>query len=112
MLKEAENRYELAQEIAEKLSNHSEHLSHSRSIGINKAIEMGLKLEDLRNTPELRNALWSLYCSIELYFGRTSAVKLFENSKGVSWSRNVQEMVAQLIQAPPIPPPSPPKTVI
>lgn len=96
---------ERAKRIAEKLSSHQENLSHGRPIGIRKAQEWGLVIRDLREEPELRKNLWNLYCLIELYFDRTPAVKIFENSRGVSWSRNYQEQVLQI----PIPAPQPPQ---
>lgn len=87
MFKNFPDRKERAKSIAEKLSSHQENLSHGRTIGIRKAQEWGLVVRDLREIPELRKNLWNLYCLIELYFDRTPAVKLFENSRGVSWAR-------------------------
>lgn len=95
---------ERARRIAEKLSSHQENLSHGRTIGIRKAQEWGLIIRDFREEPELRKHVWKLYCLIELYFDRTPAVKLFENSRGVSWARHYQEQVLQIPVLPPVPP--------
>ena len=97
---------ERAKRIAEKLSSHQENLSHARTIGIRKAQEWGLIIRDLRERPALRRYLWNLYCLIELYFDRTPAVKLFENSRGVSWARHYQEQVLQIPVPTPVPQPS------
>lgn len=107
MLKDDPRRESKAKKITKRLSDHRKNLSHGRSIGIKEGKRIGLKIRDLREMPDLRKTLWELYCSIELYFDRSPAVKLFENSKGVSWARNFQE---QLIRIPnPSPPPPPPK---
>jgi len=82
--------------IAEKLASHSENLSHGRTIGIRKALEWGLNIKDLSEMPELMQQIWKLYCLIELYFDRTPAVKIFENSRGTSWSRAFHEQVVQI----------------
>lgn len=103
MFKDLSDRTKRAKQIAEKLSSHQENLSHGRTIGIRKAQEWGLAIRDLRKKPELRKNLWDLYCLIELYFDRTPAVKLFENSRGVSWARNYQEQMLQIPIQVPIP---------
>ncbi|MBC7318650.1 serine protease [Candidatus Bipolaricaulota bacterium] len=94
---------ERARRIAKKLSSHQENLSHGRTIGIRKAQEWGLIVRDFREEPELRKYIWELYCLIELYFDRTLAVKLFENSRGVSLAVNYPEQVLQIPGPPPVP---------
>jgi len=111
MLKDREDKDKISEEIAAKLSSHSEFLSHSRSIRIKQAKELGLIIEDLRGMPELRTKFWKLYCAIELYFDRTPAVKLYENTHGVSFAKNVQLLaVRQAEQPPPSAPPAPQPT--
>lgn len=113
MLKDNPNADELASQIAEELSDHTKFLSHQRPIGIKKAIALGLNVTDLATLPKLRNLVWDLYCTIELHFDKSSAVKLFENSRGVSYQRNfvVQQVSIPLPIAPipgqPSPPPIP-----
>jgi len=111
MLKDLPNKKKKAKQIARKLSSHKQNLSHGRPIGIRKAKKFGLIITDLRNLPDLRKKLWELYCSIELYFDRTPAVKLFENSRGVSWARNFAgvQLVPQLLPQAPQQPPKQPK---
>lgn len=99
---------EKAAAIVEKFASHHENLSHGRAIGIKKANEWGLRVRDLRESPDLRQALWKLYTLIEIYFDRTPAVKLFENSHGVSWARNFREVQLVPVMGPPgpqVPPP-------
>jgi hypothetical protein len=107
MLKNVSDRKEKASFIADKLAEHKEYLSHGRTIGIEKCKELGLNIKDLRESPELRNEAWRLYCLIELLFDRTPNVKLFENSTGTSWARNFMEQIIQV----PIPPPQTPAPV-
>jgi len=106
MLKDLPNNTEKAKDIAEKLSNHKELLSHGRTIGIQQCKEFGLIVNDLRDMPQLRDELWRLYCLIEILFDRTPMVKLFENSRGTSWSRNYIEQIVQIPAAPPSGPPA------
>lgn len=74
---------EKASKIAKKLSDHKEYLSHGRPIKIKDAINLGLKIKDLRIENGLRDKTWALYCVIELLLDRSPIVKLCENNKGV-----------------------------
>ncbi len=107
MFKSRNDRAQKSTEIAQWLSEHREHHSHARTINMEKCIEKGIAIKDLRATPDLRNEVWTLYCLIEILFDRSPIVKLFENSRGVSWSRNFQ-LVQQFVQLPSIPPQAPP----
>jgi len=110
MLKDNPNASKLASDIANELSEHSKFLSHQRPIGIKKAMELGLNITHLATLPKLRDLVWKLYCAIELHFGKSNAVKLFENSRGISYQRNfvVQRVGIQLPIAPIPGQPSPP----
>lgn len=83
MFREYENAKNKAGEIAKKLSNHKEYLSHGRPIKIKDAQKLGLIVKDLRKESELRKKIWSLYCVIELLLDRSPIIKLYENSNGV-----------------------------
>lgn len=89
MLKDQPRAAERARRIARSLSDHSKFLSHQRSIDIKKAIDLGLNVTDMDTVPRLRDLVWQLYCAIEFHFDKSTAVKLFENSRGVSYQRNV-----------------------
>ena len=107
MFKDLPDKKEKAVFIAEKLGEHKEYLSHGRTIGIQRANELGLNIKDLREMPTLRDELWKLYCLIEILFDRSPMVKLFENSRGTSWARH---FVNQMVQVPIVPPQGPPAT--
>lgn len=97
---------ERGQEIAAKLAAHEIYLSHRRGIMIDQARELGLHVDDLRQTAKLRDKIWNLYCAIELEFTRSPAVKLFENALGISYQRN---FVIQEVAIPIGPLPTPPQ---
>jgi len=110
MLKGLPDKKKKAKQITRKFSSHKENLSHGRPIGIRKARKFGLIITDLRNLPDLRKKLWELYCAIELYFDRTIVVKLFENSRGVSWARKFGKPGVRLTpKLPPQRPQQPPR---
>jgi len=96
MLKMVPKNKKKAKNIAKKFAKHKIHLSHARTIGIEKCEKFGLDVKDLRKMPELRKELWRLYCLIEILFDRSTAVKLFENSHGTSWARHYVQRVIQV----------------
>lgn len=110
MFKDQSDKREKAESIAKQLAEHEEYLSHRRTIGIRKCKGLNLVIKDLKDMPELRDHLWKLYCLIELLFDRTMMVKVFENSRGVSWSRNYGEQIVQIPIGTPQKPPMPKKT--
>jgi ATP-dependent protease ClpP protease subunit len=113
MLKDHHDRDQLAASISVELSDHAKYLSHQRPIGIQRAKELGLVVTDLRDHPELRESLWRLYCMVEFHLDRSPAVKLFENSRGVSYQRLfvVKEiqlpLMPQMLRGQPAAPPQP-----
>lgn len=95
-------------------ARHNKTLSHNRSIGLDIIKKLPLKVIDLDEPQhaDLQKNLWQLYCGIDWFFRNTAFVKLFENSRGVSWGRLYQEAVVPVFQVeqPSAPPASPPKT--
>lgn len=89
MFKDDENATKKADDIAKNLANHKKYLSHSRPIGINEAKQIGIKISDLRDTPQLRTKVWELYCILEILLERSPIIKLYENSNGVILLRNI-----------------------
>ena len=102
-----------AEEIADFLCSHKEHLTHRRAIDISTAKRIGLKVIDLRENEKLNSSIWNLYCAIDLFFDRSNAVKLYENSQGISWSKNFSIQQPRPIQIelpiPSIPQSNPPE---
>lgn len=76
---------EKPEKIAAYFASRGETLSHSRAILIDKCIELGLKVADLRKSENvtLAEKLWYLWCLYELHFEKAPAVhKVYENSSG------------------------------
>jgi hypothetical protein len=115
MLKDLDEdeREEQATEIARWLSEHGEHLSHGRGIGIDQAKENGLKILDLRTEDQskVRDLIWRFYCGLELLFEKTSIYKIYENAYGLTLTKSVvqTELVIEPQQVKPPPPQQPPK---
>lgn len=72
-----------AKNIAKKLSEHKEFLSHGRPVKIKDMQDLSVKVKDLREEPKLRDKIWGLYCIIELLLDRSPIIKLYENSRDV-----------------------------
>lgn len=114
MFKGDQSKKDMSASIAGYLADHNKFLSHSRPIKIKQAKELGIVIEDLRKNNELNKRIWALYCAIELLFDKGPFVKIFENSRGVNWSRqSQQQQVVFNLPLPPgaIPPGGPPGPV-
>ncbi|OHB69717.1 MAG: hypothetical protein A2W23_05000 [Planctomycetes bacterium RBG_16_43_13] len=92
---------------------HSTTLSHNRSIGLDVVKTLPLKDNiidmDEDGNQSLQKKVWELYCSVDWLFVNTSFVKLFENSRGISWGRMHQERGVPLIKLDEPQPPNQPK---
>jgi len=89
-------------DISEYFASHAKTFSHSRAILIDKCIELGIKLIDLRKeeNKNLAEKLWELWCLFELHFERAPVVhKIYENSSGCSLQK--QSTKVQIIPGPP-----------
>jgi len=104
MFSKDSNKESIAKNVAAYLAEHKNFYSHARPIKIKKACELGLKVIDLRENHNLQRRIWELYCCIEHLFHNSPAVKVFENSKGVHWSRNSEQRQVVLPIQGPIPP--------
>lgn len=94
------------------LSDYDLHKSHGRSIGREKAAELGLRVRRLEDYAGLVPLVRSLYSQYELWFDKTSFYKMFENAHGINWGRQTQSITLQLPVAlpggmPPLPVPQP-----
>ena len=82
MFKDDPEREHKANEIARAFGDSHRHLSHSRMIGIDQAVALGLRVRDIREDPELYRRVWDVYMSITHTFDGTGAVKIVENHLG------------------------------
>ena len=90
----------------------SNSLSHNRAVLVDKCIELGIKVLDLKK-PEnsaIADRFWKLWCLCELHFEKTPVYKLYENSSGCSLQKQsfqVQVVAGPKPQGVPQPPPTP-----
>jgi len=92
---------ERATRIAQFFGDHQASRSHRRAIGIEKAAELGLKILDMREHQNLRQAVWELYAAVECFIDQSGdTAKFYENAFGVSWRRRYQVVQAQIALAP------------
>lgn len=69
-------------------SNYDEHKTHSRPLMLDKIQPLGLMVE--RADGDLRELMWEAHILLDGFFNASAFVKLFENSQGLSWGRQVQ----------------------
>ncbi|MEQ8473633.1 MAG: hypothetical protein RIC35_20715 [Marinoscillum sp.] len=80
-------------------SDYDRHLLHSRPLVFKKIKDFGLNLSLAEG--ELQYLIWEAYVMINGFFNMTAFVKLFENTKGVTWGKQLNMIQQQ--QAPPNP---------
>lgn len=73
-----EEKKQRATEIADELCNHSLWLSHGRSIKIDDLTRMRLRITDLNEHPELKEAVRRYYSLLRMSFENTNIYKLYE----------------------------------
>lgn len=84
--------------------------SHARQIGIEKCIDLGLHVEDMRRHPALHKRVRELHHAVNMTLSETGAYKLLENSKGEAYVRGLNVQVNAQAQPPPGPVPPVPGT--
>ncbi|MEO0075758.1 MAG: serine protease [candidate division WOR-3 bacterium] len=73
---------EIPDKIAEYLSNHSNFNTHGKHINIDKAIEIGLKIEKLENNQDFQDKVLSAFHATMHAFGSTNTAKIIANQNG------------------------------
>jgi len=73
-----EEKVKRAEEVAETLCNHGKWLSHGRSITINDLRDMGLKIVDYGENPELCDAIRRYFTLLKMSFDTTNIYKIYE----------------------------------
>lgn len=86
-----------AKKIVKFFSDHGLHKSHSRTVGIQKALDLNLNILDGRQNKVLRDKLWELHCIIEWFFNKSPFIKLYENGRGVNWGKQFSSQIVQLV---------------
>ena len=79
------------------LSNYDEHLMHTRPLSIKKLSNLGLNIQPADNT--LQGLLWEAYILINGVFNMPGPyVKLYENTRDISWGRYSNILANQQVQ--------------
>ena len=107
-------------ELVEYFGNYDEHKSHGRSIGRDKARELGLPITYTEDVAGLFDLVRSLRNQYELFFEKTPFFKLFEDGRGTAWGRQAQQITFQIPMIPgmpfpgaqPAPQPGPPTPTV
>jgi hypothetical protein len=73
---------EMPDKIADYLSNHGNFKTHGKHISIEKAIEIGLKIEQLENNQDFQDKVLSAFHATMHAFGSTNTAKIIANQNG------------------------------
>lgn len=90
MLKDEKNAESKIKKVVKYLSDYDKHLIHSRPLSINKLNQLKLKISLADNL--LQDLLWEAHILINGFFNITPFVKLYENTKGISWGIQEETM--------------------
>lgn len=73
---------EIPDKIAEYLSNHGNFKTHGKHISIEKAMEIGLKIEQLESNQDFQDKVLSAFHATMHAFGSTNTAKIIANQNG------------------------------
>lgn len=93
MLSEEVNKSTIIKNIIKELGDHALNKSHSRHLSVQKCKEIGLKIVDMENDPELQDLILSIHHICIHTLGATNAFKIIENHDGIAFIQNVQNIV-------------------
>lgn len=81
-----------AADISDWVGDHNNFKAHPRQILIDDLIVKGASVVDLRRpkNEQLRDAVWAVWTAYRITFDRSGAYKMFENSRGEAFIRNLQ----------------------
>lgn len=81
-----------ATSISDWVGDHNNFKAHPRQIVIDDLVEKGASVIDLRSgeNQQLRDAVWSVWTAYRITFDQSGAYKMFENSRGEAFIRNLQ----------------------
>ena len=91
MFKEDESANEKIQEAVKYFSNYDEHLIHTRPLSIHKLSKLELNIKPADEV--LKDLMWEAYILINGFFSISPFVKLYENTKSISWGKQFQQVL-------------------
>lgn len=90
-----------ARKIANYFANHNNFYTHMRRVDVDKALELGLVVHDMRSDPDLQSRVHDVYHSLAFTFESTGAFKIVENS--LAAERASGNCYVRALQAVPMP---------
>lgn len=97
MLKDDPKKRSKAQQIVKALTDSAENKSHSRHIGYDRALAIGLNVKQLEADQDLQDAVLSVHHSCIATLQGTAAIKITENHLGIAFIQ--QQQVAIQVRA-------------
>ena len=88
MLRDEQDKNELANKIAAWFADYDSFQSHGRRVGPEPARNQGLKITRLEDAPDLQDVALSIHHATMHTFDRTPSVKILENHHGRAWIRS------------------------
>lgn len=93
-----DDKVQRAERIANDLCDHNRWKTHGKPIKIRDLRDLGLRIEDFSETPDLQEAIERYYTLLLMYFERTPAYKLYETVDA-----QIVKFASPKVQSPPAP---------
>jgi hypothetical protein len=85
---------EVIEKAVDFFSNYDTHKTHSRPLTFGKIRELNLKIQLAE--PDLRQLMREAHILLNGFFSASPFVKLYENSQGLSWGRQFQQLAVNI----------------
>ncbi len=82
MLKNADDKVAIANNIVKQLGSHALTLSHSRHIHMAELQALGLVIEQMEKDQQLQDKILSVHHAMTISLSQTEAVKIIQNQEG------------------------------
>jgi hypothetical protein len=96
MLKDDPRKKTKSKQIVKALTDTAQNKSHSRHIGYDRALEIGLNVKPLETDQELQDAILSIHHACIATLQSTAATKIIENQLGIAFIQQAQLQLQQV----------------
>ncbi|GAB6395508.1 MAG: Serine dehydrogenase proteinase/ [Bacteroidales bacterium] len=86
-------RTDTVNKIIKELGDHSVSKSHARHLSLEKCREIGIKVVEMENDPQLQDLVLSIHHLCIHTLGGTNAFKIIENHEGIAFIQSIQNIV-------------------
>lgn len=93
MLKDKENKRDLAQSIVDKIISHEDTKSHSRHLSASKCKEIGLNIVDLEQDAKIQDLVLSIHHACMTTLQSDRIVKIIENNTGKTFVTKYSQLM-------------------